>query len=387
MKFRTLYAFTYKEVDKLKKWDYVTIQVMKKWSWDHELYGSFEVDQKVFDDVINNFVNNVRGVDIAVDMNHEPDTKAMWWYREVYQEWDALFAKIELTQYWVDNLKDGQFKYFSPEIIWEGKDEESGKEYSNLLIGGAFTNRPFFKNMDSLKASESTRWEEDQENNLYFTKITSMNKFKELLAKFSELETLTQLQKMQLASKFFELNEAEQEEVKDQVEELVEKTAEPKDPQTNPNDGEWEGEDSDADPSGGKDEKKPKTGEFSEAHMKKFHEMEQRVIAMEIEKAERDAKDTFAKYTFSETNKKGVLKPAMQSKFCELLVSLNDKQKKLFTDILENVQASPLETLGTSKTAEFSESDSEKVAKAVTKIQQEKGVSYSEAYSLYRAQQ
>jgi phage I-like protein len=46
-----------------------------------------------------------------------------------------LFAKIELTQLGAEKLARGEYKYFSPEIIWQTTDDETGEPITNLLIG------------------------------------------------------------------------------------------------------------------------------------------------------------------------------------------------------------------------------------------------------------
>lgn len=141
---------------KYKAGDMVTIQIFRVGKWEHQEYGTVEVTEDTIKDVVKNFASRARGVDLCVDENHEPDHKALGWYKEVYAEDEnkTCFAKIELTKKGADLLNEGAYKYFSPEICFYKVDEETGKQMSNLLIGGAFTNRPFFKGMKSLMGSE-----------------------------------------------------------------------------------------------------------------------------------------------------------------------------------------------------------------------------------------
>ncbi len=134
----------------------VDIQIMRAGEWDHTEYGKVTVDSTVLNEVVKNFKANVRGVDLAVDENHEPDHKALGRVRDVYKKGkDQLYATIELTRQGAEILTQGLYKYFSPEIYFTKIDEETGKIVKNLLVGGAFTNRPFFKNMEPMMASES----------------------------------------------------------------------------------------------------------------------------------------------------------------------------------------------------------------------------------------
>jgi hypothetical protein len=73
-----------------------------------------------------NFDNKVRGIDIAVDENHDPDHRALGRYKELYtkNKDTELRAKIELTELGADILSKGSYKYFSPEICWIWYDEE-----------------------------------------------------------------------------------------------------------------------------------------------------------------------------------------------------------------------------------------------------------------------
>ena len=86
-------------------------------------------------EMIANFDANVRGVEIAVDENHDENHKAMGRYRRLYSPTpDSLWATIELTQHGADLLSKGMYKYFSAEIVRKDVDEETGKEIKNLLV-------------------------------------------------------------------------------------------------------------------------------------------------------------------------------------------------------------------------------------------------------------
>ena len=135
--------------------DKVQIQIMRSGKWSHPMYGEINITPEVLTDVKKNFDEQARGIDLAVDENHESNHKALGWFRELTKKGkDSLFATIELTKKGAELLSEGAYKYFSPEIVFNKQDEESGKSIKNLLIGGAFTNRPFFKAMQPLLASE-----------------------------------------------------------------------------------------------------------------------------------------------------------------------------------------------------------------------------------------
>lgn len=198
--------------------DTVEIQIMRTGNWKHPMYGEIKVDQTVLKDVKKNFDSNERGIELAVDENHEGNHKALGWYKNLTLKGkDALFATIELTKKGAELLTEGAYKYFSPEIVFKKMDEETGKLQTNLLIGGAFTNRPFFKAMQPLLASEEGNGE-GAANGEHFGEssrfsssyllpfnYSTMNKFLQLVAAFCELTSITADQKAQLETAFNEI--------------------------------------------------------------------------------------------------------------------------------------------------------------------------------------
>lgn len=132
-----------------------TVQILRTGSWNHPTYGTFSVSFGDLDEFVANFKANVRGVDLAVDVNHDPEHRAIGWFRDVYREGEALFAVVEWTDEGLEKINSKEFRYFSPELFFSYRDEESGADLRNVLIGGGITNRPFFKGMKALKMSET----------------------------------------------------------------------------------------------------------------------------------------------------------------------------------------------------------------------------------------
>ena len=87
-----------------------------------------EITSKTLSEVKENFDNNERQIDLAVDENHEPNHKALARYRELYlkDNKNSLFAKLELTQKGADLLNEWAYKYFfSPEIVFKNKTKKA----------------------------------------------------------------------------------------------------------------------------------------------------------------------------------------------------------------------------------------------------------------------
>lgn len=217
-----------------KKGDVVTQQIFRVGKWEHPEYGTVEVTEDTITDVVRNFKENVRKIELCVDENHEPDHKALGWYREVFASDDGkqCFAKIELTKKGAELINDGAYKYFSPEICFSKVDEESGDFVSNLLIGGAFTNRPFFKGMQPLMATEGaaaggkTGASASQNGQVpyFFSNTSTMHKMLLVMDKILTAGTFTEAEKSELEQAYGEITEkARTTELNTKVSELLAK--------------------------------------------------------------------------------------------------------------------------------------------------------------------
>lgn len=130
------------------------IEILRTGKWNHPQYGKIEVSEHDLDQFIQNFKNNVRGVDLAVDQAHKPDEGAAGWFKELKKQGSSLLARVEWTPLGKWLVENGVFRYFSPEFSFKYKDPEKGTEYRNVLFGGALTNRPFIKGMSPVLMSE-----------------------------------------------------------------------------------------------------------------------------------------------------------------------------------------------------------------------------------------
>lgn len=119
-----------------------------------------EITRATLASLKSNFDANVRGQDISIDYTHENDTgenPAGAWIKSLILEEDNpdnLFAMLELTPAAEKMVKDKEYKYLSVEIDPLYKDDK-GKMFSNVLLGGTFTNRPAVKGLDPIKLSEN----------------------------------------------------------------------------------------------------------------------------------------------------------------------------------------------------------------------------------------
>lgn len=372
--------------------DVVRVQIMRTGEWSHPLYGEVKIDKQTIADVVSNFASRKRGVDLAVDENHEPDHKALAWFKDLAVENDGndLFADVELTQKGADLLNDGAYKYFSPEIVFQKIDEETGESQSNLLIGGAFTNRPFFKNMVPLMASEGATASErsgqssaSEGHALFFSNSQPMKKFLELMARLVEKNKINANEKAELEQVYGELpTEDRSDSINKAFAEMIARFEE--DPVTPP--AETPAEEKPAEtpapetlaapeaPAEEEEEEEPKPEEkpaevqateiiegmtmsedgtvtitdpakFSaciKAQQKKFAEMQREASIVACEKS-------LAPLVFSDKRPTRVVKPGQKKTIVAFAASLDEAKRATFFSILGDLRAVPAGEIGHSK--------------------------------------
>lgn len=363
---------------------------MRTGKWNHPAYGEFEVTAKTLQEVKKNFDTNARGIELAVDENHEPNHKALAWYKELYQVTENdLFAKLELTQRGADLLNEGAYKYFSPEIVFYKTDDETGKPITNMLVGGAFTNRPFFKSMQPLMASENDLETEGKgptqgeagaaySENFYIFFEPPMKTLLDILAKFSELAKITKAQKEELEAAFNELPaDSKSKEIESAVKTELAKFSEDGEGQgagegAGAGDGAGAGADK-GDGSGAGDEKKVEANEKGEVTISASELATLRAMAAKGQESE---KTTIAK--FCETNvelavTKGNVLPKHKEKLAKFSESLGSLEKvKEFFELIGEFKAFSTTEIGSGGAPE---------AKPDEKTQEAK---FSEAVTFYR---
>lgn len=353
-----------------KAGDIIDIQIMRVGKWNHPAYGEFEVTTDTLTEIKTNFDTNLRGIDLAVDENHEPNHKALAWYKELYQVAPTdLYAKLELTQKGADLLNEGAYRYFSPEIVFFKTDEETGKPITNMLVGGAFTNRPFFKSMQPLMASEdgqetggtqSAQGEASHgySDNFYIFFDPTMKTLLELLAQFSELAKINAAQKTQLTAAFSAVPaESISTEITAAYNEMLAKFSE--------DDGagagdQGAGDDKGDEGKGGDDEgagepATPKTVALSEG-MVAISASELAALQATATKAKEDSAKAFSELcentigtlVFSETNLKGSILPKNREKVSAFAKSLGSQKAGVFFEILKEIRAFSTEEIGSS---------------------------------------
>lgn len=132
------------------------IQILPIGRWNHPVYGVLTITSEDIAEFKENFDKGLRK-QIPITEGHEvmDEKPAIGWFTELIDRGgNGLFAKIEWTKKGKTLLAEKSYKYFSPEFYSEYEDPQSREVYSNVLVGGALTNKPYFKELEAVVMSE-----------------------------------------------------------------------------------------------------------------------------------------------------------------------------------------------------------------------------------------
>ena len=108
--------------------------------------------------MVDNFKNNVRGHDMALDYDHRVDVakgnKASGWVRDMQIRDDGLYWLVSWTPQARDEIRAGEWKYFSAEWIDEWEHPGTHTKHTDVALGGGLTNRPMHKGRLPINANE-----------------------------------------------------------------------------------------------------------------------------------------------------------------------------------------------------------------------------------------
>lgn len=131
-----------------------TIEVMRVGQWDHPVHGAIEISRDDLRQFKENFDNDVRRVELAVDQEHNDEKGAAGWIESLELNDNRLMADVEWNEFGVELIEDERYRYISPTFKFEWTDPETNETHENVLVGAALTNRPFIKDMSPVSLSE-----------------------------------------------------------------------------------------------------------------------------------------------------------------------------------------------------------------------------------------
>ncbi len=330
------------------------IMIVKTGKWKHPVYGEFRVNSKSLNEFKNNFDNKTRGVDIGIDVEHDSYNGYVGWFKEVFIRGNALIGVIEWTAEGAKMIKEKTFRYFSPELAFEYEDMETQEKFTNVLIGGGITNRPYFKGLKPLLASESNASEGEQFD-LYFNAET-MDDNKEVV---EEVEEKAEEKAEETTEETTETVEETKEESKEEV--VEESTEEPKEE--------------------AKEETTEEVAEVKASESMTLSE-ENAMLKKQIRASEIDAK--VSDVVCSEGNTDKLFLPKAKDAVTEFFNELSDEQIAKFNEITKlTVKAGMFNELGSDKAETSLEEPSKtlnfNLAKEAGELAAKEGIGFEKA--------
>lgn len=346
------------------------IQVLVFGLWKHPEYGRIRVKEKEIAEFISNFDNKIRK-DLPITEGHSvgnQELPAIGWFRELVNKGrDGLWAVVEWTKEGKKLLEEKAYKYFSPEFYSAYEDPETHKIYANVLVGGALTNRPYFKGLQAVTLSE-------------FTFDEGKMELKDIVTK--EATELTDEEKDFLKEKKDELTDEQKETYKDV---LTEGEGEGEENKEENKEGEEKKEEKKEEGEENKEEGKEEKVEGSEKVMidsktlKMLEGNAQEGVTAMSELRRQKAEGYVKELVFSESNKTGPVLPKSRDKVVKFLLSLSEKQQAAFKEIMAEMPKSVMfSELGKdSGVAVKSSEQAQELAKA--KMEKDEKLTYRQA--------
>ncbi len=127
------------------------IHVVPIGEWDHPVYGLMKIDADDVQEFVRNFNDGIRR-DIPITAGHDNgmsggELPAVAWFTSMTAESDGLWGDVNWNDEGKELLVSGAFKYFSPEFYEVYEDPQTHEIRKNVLVGGALTNKPYFKEL------------------------------------------------------------------------------------------------------------------------------------------------------------------------------------------------------------------------------------------------
>ncbi len=129
------------------------IHAMPIGEYQHPLYGKMSFTSERVSRFAQGVLSKIRGIDIAIDYAHRNDEEAAGWVQAADARSSGLWLLVQWTKDAANSIKEGKFRYFSPEFADQWTDA-SGTKHSDVLIGGGLTNRPFLKDLLPVNLAE-----------------------------------------------------------------------------------------------------------------------------------------------------------------------------------------------------------------------------------------
>ena len=356
------------------------IEILHAGVWEHPQYGTITINDNDIDKFLDSFNEKVRKVDIAVDQEHMPEKGAAGWFRSMKKIFEdgktKLKATVEWTKLGTQLITDGIFKYFSPEFDFAYEDQETHEQYENVLLGGALTNRPYFKSLAPVALSE----------NMYAGFTSKIKKGGENRMTKEELKVkLAENPDFALEADASDEDKKVFEEVKTEIAKDTESKEEAEKKEKEEAEAkEKEEAEAKADAEAKANEVKGSEKFISKAdHIKELNEVKSKMGVLESKLQFKEVTEQVKGYMFSESNPSGVLLSKNEKAAVDILMAASPKIAKMFDEFVKGLPAVSAKLFkeeggeGSSKTK-----DEQVEAEITKKMSENKGLTHTEALKM-----
>ena len=124
-------------------------------NYNHPRFGKIVITAERAKKLADSVINKVRGIDPSINYDHNNSGPAAGWVKGAEARSDGTWLLVDFVKEALQAIKDKKYRYFSAEYydLWE---DPEGKEFQDVIFGGALTNRPFMKNLVPINLSEAT---------------------------------------------------------------------------------------------------------------------------------------------------------------------------------------------------------------------------------------
>lgn len=313
------------------------LMLLKPGKWDHPAYGMVEITPEIQEEFVNNFNKNLRAhsstVGLPIDEEHYADRGATGWIKKLINKGnEGLFGMVEWNNKGRELIKNAIYRFFSPEFYFKYEDPEDRRLYNNVLVGGALTNRPYFKGLNPVVLSEKLIYKHmdlKEISKKVFSDLTDDEK-SFVTSHFNELDEAGK-------QKFEELKPTETEEEKKAREEKEAAEKEEADKKA-------------ADEAKAKEEADAKAKTDAEAEALKASEGKITMSEVEAKKLREDSialkkmqmSEKINGFIYSESNTEGKLPATLKDKVTDFAMSLNEDQATKFYEIIGGMPSAKL---------------------------------------------
>lgn len=307
-------------------------------------YGDVQFSPEQLQEIVDNFNNDVAGMEIAVDINHDPEKRAYAWIEpsSMYvaastkeEGASSLYGRLyRFTPEGDHFVRTGAFRYFSIEVHFNVKRYLQGKlqTFKNVLMGLALTNFPAIKGLAPTFS-----------DNFILNHDLNMDTLKIFLSALAAKAIVSKEDKKTLSAMAAKLTEEEMEEVKDEIAEVE---AKPEVDETK------KAEKADTDEDDDEEEEEKKEDKELSALPKLVTKLSSvitsqnvRLAALEAEKKQLQLTEAKKTVMLSNSNPTGFTKDA-EKQVGEFMSTLNDSQLAVFKSLVSMVKTVELGEAG-----------------------------------------